>query len=163
MAANSGFMSFAFWIALFFAAGLYALVALSPRIYTHALLTQQVQTLQLELLELQDQDAEVEKMIAALNHDPQYARELAMMDLQPIQPGEERIPVSEDLVIQPATELRTESHAPPDLPWYTVIFSTIARSQQIGNTLLMISAAVVVYAFALLHDRGVLPRTAATG
>jgi hypothetical protein len=152
---NSAAISYAFWSCLFFCAGLYGLVALAPRVYKHALLEQRLHVQQQQLVALSRQSERVGRVIQTLETDPNYARDLALMDFRPIQPGEQRLAVDEDLTGSALSDEPLLDAAPPDLPWYFPIAEHLTLNESAAKILLAVAAIVVIYAFACLHDNGI--------
>lgn len=143
----------AFWPCLLFAAALYAAVALSPPLLTYLTLRQQHHEGQLRLVSLKDQVDRGQKVIDALKHDPNFAKEMARADFKVAHPDEQRIPVDAALALPHHAAGPDLTVAPPDLPWYAPLIRLVADHHQFGNLLLAIAAGLVIYAFAWLQER----------
>ena len=145
--------SLAFWLCLVFSALLYAAIALSPKLLAYFTLKQEYQTHQLKLVGLERQIEQTQKVIEALQHDPSFARELARVDFDAVKGDEERIPVDAGLSKKVRPGAPDLTVPPPDLPWYTPILRVLAYSRIVGNTMLAISAGMIIYAFTFLGER----------
>ena len=142
----------AFWPCLLFAAALYAAVALSPPLLTYLTLRQQRDEGNLRLVSLDEQVERGKKVIDALQHDSNFAKEMARADFKAAHPDEQRIPVDAALALPHQAAAPDLAVTPPDLPWYAPFVRLIADHHQFGNLLLTIAALLVVYAFAWLQE-----------
>lgn len=146
--------SLAFWMCLLFSAMLYASIALSPKLLAYLTLRQECDTHQLRLVGLEQQISHIQKVIEAMKHDPSFAKEMARVDFDAVKSDEERIPVDSDMTQTVRPGVANLHVPPPDLPWFTPILRVLAYNRLIGNTVLAISAATILYAFTSLGDRG---------
>lgn len=143
--------SLAFWVCLVVSATVYALVALSPKLLTFVTLNQQYHENQLRLVAVEKQVEHLERVIDALENDPGFSRELARVDFDAGSPDEHRIPVESQLALGnrfPRPDLSVDV---PELPWYTPMIATIATNRQLGTSLLIIDAALLLFAFGFLR------------
>jgi cell division protein FtsB len=155
----SGLVSLLFWLALLTSAALYAAVALAPKVIAWQTWEQRHRTNQAELVDLETRCNQLEQVIAALHSDPQFAAEVVRLEFDALVPGEEVIPVSRPLALQPAAG---ETAAVPPIHasgrWRTWL-EPLAGDQRLRRSLLGIAAALVVAAFTFLHDGGTAHRT----
>ena len=145
--------SLAFWLCLVFASFSYALVVLSPKLLTSFTLDQQRHVNQLKLVELEKQVTHMQKVIEALQHDPAFAKQLAHTDFERHRGEIERIPVSGSLALIARPTCPDLAMPLPDLPWYSPVLRGVAHHRSVSNALLLVSAGIILYAFACLHDR----------
>ncbi len=145
--------SLAFWVCLFIAAGLYATVALSPKLLAYLALDREYRSNQWRLVELDRQVTHLERVIEAQTHDQAFVREQARSAFDVASPDEQRIPVGSHLRLNIEVAAPEPASVPRMLPWYAPLLATVARSHDVGNALLGTAAALVLYAFTLLHDR----------
>lgn len=148
-----GLSSLAFWLCLFFAAGLYSVVALSSKLCMHSALDAEHEANQWRLVALEHQIGRLRQVIAAQHDDPAFVREQAQSDFALSRPDEQRIPVESHLTLhigpgQPEVAARTVS-----FPAYLPVIRSIARSREIGDAMLASAAALVIGAFSLLPAR----------
>lgn len=146
--------SLLFWLTLLVAAGLFAAVSLSPKIASYLALCDEYRTQQEELVELERQHAELERVIAALKDDPQFAAELARLEFDAVRPGEEILSVDSSLSLTPNARAPLPKPRPvvrsPWRPWVGVL----ASAQPLRKTLLLVAAGLVLFAFGWLREEG---------
>lgn len=150
---QSWLVSLAFWLSLLFSAGLYAAVALSPKLLATVTLSRQREENQLRLVALEKQVQHLQKVIEALKHDPNFAKELARTDFETAYPDEQRIPVDSHLSLNMRSAGPDLAVAASNLPWYTPLLSAVANNREASNTLLTVAALLVIYAFTFLQER----------
>ncbi|MFQ5735214.1 MAG: septum formation initiator family protein, partial [Planctomycetaceae bacterium] len=131
-------VSAAFWLALFAAAGFYALVALSPKLSTYLEQRSRRRENQLRLVLLERQVLYLKRVERALQSDPEFAAELARKELGASRPGEETFPVGGELALEAGIRGRGFPKASP--PWYA---GTVRRFSEHRNlrTWTLIAAA----------------------
>ncbi len=145
--------SLAFWLCLFAAAALYATATLSPKLLTFLTLNRQYHANQWKLVSLERQVDHLEKVIDAQKHDPGFMREQARCDFDVASPDDERIPVESHLRLNIGTGSANLTVAAAELPWYSPLLATAARSRNVSNALLLAAALLVLYAFGMLYER----------
>jgi cell division protein FtsB len=150
---NSWLTSLAFWLCLFTAAALYATVTLSPKLLAFLTLNREYHANQWKLVSLMKQVDHLQKVIDAQKNDPAFVREQARSDFDVASPDEQRIPVDSHLRLNIGTGNADLAVAAAELPWYSPLLATVARSRSVANTLLGTAALLILYAFALLYDR----------
>jgi cell division protein FtsB len=155
---NGWLTSLAFWLCLFASAGLYATVALSPKLLAFLTLNRQYHTNQWKLVALEKQVDHLEKVIDAQRNDPGFVREQARSDFEVARPDDERIPVESHLRLNIGTGTLHLPTGPSELPWYAPLLAAVAHSRTVSNGLLGAAAILVLYAFAMLYERNAMSR-----
>jgi cell division protein FtsB len=173
-------VSLSFWLALLTAAGLFAAVSLAPKLAAYLDVRDEHRAGQLRLLALERQQAELERVIDALKHDPQFAAELARLQFDAVRPGEEILPVDPSLSLNPNAissglpgisadedgrlSLRERCFrgakgdnariaGPGQSSAWRTSNRLLATSQWLRQTLLICAAALVLFAFGWLPAR----------
>lgn len=144
--------SLGFWLCLFAAAALYAVVTLSPKALAYATLNREYVANQWRLVSLERQVARLERVIDAEKNDPAFVREQARSDLGIAAPEEQRIPVDSHLHLNIGAGRPELVVAPGELPWYAPLLAIVAGSRSASNACLGGAAVLVLYAFTLLRD-----------
>jgi hypothetical protein len=90
------FAALAFWCSLFLAAGLFAVLALSPKLRTYRDLSHEYDGLERQLVSTERRTDCLAKVADALEHDPEFAAELARVNFD-APGGDDRIPVGPHL------------------------------------------------------------------
>ncbi|MDZ4688226.1 MAG: septum formation initiator family protein [Planctomycetaceae bacterium] len=148
----SGVVSVLFWLFLLTAAGLYAGVSLAPKIVVWREWDRQYQANQMDLVSLETRNGQLEQVVAVLKDDPQFAAEVVRLEFDAQMPGEEVIPVSDSLALNPRAK---EAESPPLTvraePWDPWL-SALATQQPLRQLLLAIAAGLVIVGFTFLHD-----------
>jgi len=144
----------AFWFCLLVSVGLYAVVALAPRLHESLSLARRVQANQHYLVDLERRVARLQKLNALHDTDRALVRERARAELGIWQPREERIAVSPRLTLQ----IAGEAPPPPSgwaqtLPWYAAALRLPAESPTVGGVLLAGAAVTVVFSFTFFATR----------
>ena len=150
---TGGLTSLAFWLCLVTSAVLYGTVTLSPKLLAFLTLSREYHTNQWQLVSLEKQVAHLQKVIDAQKNDPAFVREQARSDFDVANPEEQRISVESHLRLNIGTGSADLLVVPPDLPWYSVLLALVARSRSMANSVLAAAALLVLYAFAMLHER----------
>lgn len=149
-----GLTSILFWLILLVAATLYAGVALAPKIIQWQRWQQVYVAQRYQLVEQEDQVEALQRMVQALDQDPQFVAELVRLELDTTAAGEEVIPVDDELTHDPRTVASTMPHgtplavADPWEPWLLVL----ATYDSLRTGLLTAAAILVIAAFTFLHD-----------
>jgi len=145
-------ISLTFWLMLLAAAGLFAVVSLSPKLSTYLALCDQHFAQQHELLQLERDHAELERVIAALEHDPHFAAEMARMEFDAVRPGEEILSVDSALTLSPNIgAMKTDPLAVGGSRWRPWI-AVLAEFQPLRMLLLATAAGLVLFAFGWMHE-----------
>lgn len=145
-------ISLTFWLMLLTSAGLFAAVSLSPKLSSYLALRDQYAAQQHELLQLEREHGELERVIAALEHDPLFAAEMARMEFDAVRPGEEILSVDSALTLSPgigSTSARRQLvSTSPWRPWIAIL----ADVQPLRMILLATAAALVLIAFGWMQE-----------
>jgi cell division protein FtsB len=151
-AAEPGWLaSLLFWLALLVGAALYGVVALAPRYLAYLESWRDFRANQVQLVALQQNERYLERTVAALGRDPQFAAELARVDFNAVRPGEETIPVDPHLSLDARTEPEVRVTS-PRLPWYAPLVAIVAEQERLRRNLLIAAAVTVLFAFTFLHE-----------
>jgi hypothetical protein len=146
----------AFWASLFAAAGLFAVLALAPKLRTYRELSRDYDRLEHQLVATERRTESLAKVADALEHDPQFAAELARVDFD--SPGkEERIAVGPQLSLsvwdsEPATAAPGARPSPVALldgPF----LNTLSDDRTVRLPLMAASSLLVLAAFVLCNER----------
>ena len=148
---SSWTISLAFWLALLAAIGVYALVALSPKLLTYIQLRHDYHATQVRLAGLEHEVDDLNQVVESLSRDPDFVRKLASVDFGARRAGEERIPVDEHLQLSirdndPVFEMPADS-----LPWYGSMVYPFAVHQRLRGAMLLASGLILVFAFVFLQ------------
>lgn len=145
-------ISLAFWLTLFIAAAIFAAVSLAPKLAAYLALQEKHLSQQLELVALEQQQTELERVIAALKDDPQFAAELARLEFDAIRPGEEILSVESSLALDPNSRLATvitpSAQQSTLKPWVAVL----AEQGSLRSGLLVGAGLLVLLAFGWFHE-----------
>ena len=155
-------VSLAFWLALLAAVGVYALVALSPKLLNYIQLRHDYRATQVRLVTLEHEVADLTQVVDSLSRDPDFVRKLANVEFGARRAGEERIPVAEHLQISirdhdPVFEMPTDS-----LPWYGSAVYPFAVLPRLRGTMMLASALMLIFAFMFLQPTLSTPNGFAT-
>lgn len=150
-------VSLAFWLALVAAIGVYALVALSPKLLSYIQLRHDHHATQLRLVSLEHEVNDLDQVVDSLSRDPDFVRKLASVEFGASRPGEERIPVDENLQLSirdndPVFEMPVQA-----LPWYGSAVAPFATNPQLRGSMLLASALTLVFAFMFLQPTVTAP------
>lgn len=143
-----------FWTLLLVAAGLYAVVVLSPKVLTYFELRKIHHDRQWELVGLEDRVQALGRTVAAFERDPRMASELTRSEFGVVDPREQRIPVDDELSFQlkePRTS-RVDTAGVQEPAWLPVV-ATVAGSRPIQDFGLLLAAAMVLFGFTFCGDR----------
>lgn len=145
-------VSMTFWLLLLAAAVLFAFVSLSPKALTYLTLWDQFQSQQEELVQLEQQQTELNRVIAALNDDPQFAAEMARLEFDAVRPGEEILTVESSLALEPhAVRKSPAGRSERGSAWRPWIAAAV-QSQSLRMGCLLAAATLVLVAFGWMHD-----------
>jgi len=146
----------AFWCSLFLAAGLFAVLALAPKLRTYHDLSQEYDSLQRQLVSTERRTESLAKVADALQHDPQFATELARTNFDA--PSDEaQIPVGPQLSLAawdegPAVP-EPANRQPCDVLADEQLLKTLADDRSVRVPLMAASSLLVLVAFALCGQR----------
>ncbi|MBC7816783.1 MAG: septum formation initiator family protein [Planctomycetaceae bacterium] len=148
---SSWTISLAFWLALLAAIGVYALVALSPKLLTYIQLRQDYEAKQRRLVSIEHEVEDLNHVVDSLARDPEFVRKLASVEFGARRPGEERIPVDEHLQLSIRDNDPVFDPPADSLPWYGSLVAPFATQQQLRGTMLLTAATILVGAFMFLQ------------
>ncbi|HEV8000282.1 MAG TPA: hypothetical protein VGP63_10410 [Planctomycetaceae bacterium] len=141
----------AFWCSLLIAAGLFAVLALAPKLRTYHQLSRDYQGLHRQLVSTERRTESLAKVADALQHDPDFASELARINFDASK-TEERIPVGPQLSLAAwdsestvDADVRPSPAALLDGP----LLNTLSDDRAVRVPLFAASSLLVVVAFAL--------------
>ena len=143
--------SILFWAQLLLAVGLYAAVALAPKLLVAEKLQSDYRKIQSQLVNLEQQVDEVKKVVTALEKDPKLMQELARVDLDAVRPGEERLSLSPDLVLQSGITQARMHETEVSRPWYFPLLAIFAENVKLRTTSLAVAASLVLIAFTFFQ------------
>ncbi|MGQ0636375.1 MAG: hypothetical protein ACT4QC_17320 [Planctomycetaceae bacterium] len=149
--------SLGFWLCLFSAALLYALVVLSPRLVVWWSLREEFAGGQWRLVELERQVGRLQKFVAAQTRDEKFIREQAQAEFPIAIPGEQRIPVEPPLTLTIGDPIGVASARRPQRAAYPTVVTKIASSRRLADTLLATAAGLVLFAFSVLSSTSSRP------
>jgi hypothetical protein len=146
-----------FWCSLLVAAGLFAVLALAPKLRTYRELSKEYEGLHRQLVSTERRTESLAKVADALAHDPQFASELARIHFDA--PAEaERIPVGPQLSLTdwdaqptpPDSQIRPSAiHPSAAMLWDGQLLETLSEDRSVRVPLMAASSLLVLVAFAL--------------
>lgn len=146
-------VSFAFWLTLLLSAVIFASVSLAPKLAHHLALENEYRSQQFELKRIEQQQTELERVIAALKDDPHFSAELARLEFDAVRPGEEILNVDTSLALHPNRPVAAAvSHVSSPSPWQPWV-EIFANNSQLRFALLATAAGLILFAFGWLQDR----------
>lgn len=150
--------SLLFWFQLLLAVALYAAVSLAPKLNVMVKLQTEFLKTQSQLVSLENQVSEMQKVVKALESDPRILKQLARLEWDAARPGEERIELSPDLTLQRRITQQREHSPEISRAWYMPLLTTFAENRQLRTTCLSVAAALVLISFTFFLP-GELPET----
>ena len=148
-------VSLAFWSCLLFAACLFGVVALSPKILTYLQLRNQFDANQQRLVALEKQAGKLQRVIEAIHTDKEFAAELTRIEFDAVRPGEEVLPVDSALELDHRDLAEPASGSEPLKRPYEPFIQMVSSDEQLRMTLLAVSALIIVFAFTSLQPSAV--------
>jgi cell division protein FtsB len=145
-------VSFAFWVCLLVSAGCFAAVALAPKCVQWQRLNEQFAANQHRLVTVENQTLQLREVVAALNEDPLFAEELARVEFDAFQPGEEMIPVDRRLRLDPQASLASLARPKLETPVWQPLVIVLAGDRNVRTALLLAAAVLVIVSFTWLQD-----------
>ena len=143
--------SLAFWLALLAAIGVYALVALSPKLLTYIQLRQDYQAKQRRLVRIEHEVEDLDQVVDSLVRDPEFMRKLASVEFGSRCPGEVRIPLDEHLQLSIRDNDPVFATSADSLPWYGSVVAPFATRQTLRGMMLLAAATILIGAFMFLQ------------
>jgi len=139
-------VSLLFWLSVFGAALLFAAVALSPKLIELGRLQRDFAAGQHELVQMEQQNEQLQRVVDAIRNDPEFAAELTRIEFDAVPPDEEVIPVDSSLRLSPQT-VTAGTSGPVSVPWYQPYLILLASDVSVRQRLLAASALLVVISF----------------
>ncbi len=152
-AKQSVIASLAFWFCLLVAAGLFAIVVLSPKLLTYIELKNEFYANQVRLVALEEQVGYLEKVSDALRNDPEFAKELARVEFGAARPGDERIQVDPSLSLDGSSEEAQQPMPAQPILWPTGPLELLVHHPKIRIGALAAAAVITLLAFTFLPER----------
>ena len=144
-------LSALFWPALLFAAGLYGVVALSPKLQTYLKKRKAWHDRQERLVALERRVHYLQRVAKALEHDPEFKAEVARIELDASRPGDERLPVDSDLTLE-AVNVPNSRPRGDEEPAYLFVIQQCAENKPLRQLLLGGAVLTVLFGFTYLHE-----------
>ncbi len=141
-----------FWGLMLMAGGLYAAVALSPKLAVYLRLKDDHYQTQVKLVTLERRVMYLKKVMHAFEHDPDFAAEQARVELGVERPGEERIALDRSLHFTPDADFDPSVFKKSILPWYMPMIDVLAGDRKIRRGLLIAAALMSLFAFTFLQE-----------
>lgn len=138
-----------FWLCIFAAITVFAGVFLAPKLVALHRLELEQDELALRLDRLQRGNAFLERVIDALENDPEFTAEVARFDLDAVAPDEEHLPAPP--VLPGATSESVPTTADTASPWWLPIAETITEDRTFNDACLLTAGALAVVAFTFFH------------
>jgi hypothetical protein len=141
----------AFWCSLLIAAGLFAVLALAPKLRTYHQLSRDYQGLHRQLVSTERRTESLAKVADALEHDPDFASELARINFDAPK-TEERIAVGPQLSLaawDSESTVDTAIRPSPAVLLDGALLNTLSDDRTVRVPLFAASSLLVVVAFAL--------------
>jgi hypothetical protein len=151
-AAFRPFAALAFWCCLLLAAGLFAVLSLAPKLRTYRDLAREYDMLERRLVSTERRTDSLAKVADALEHDPQFAAELARINFDAPNAGE-RIPVGPQLSLaawdSPPALGDVSNGRAPGMLWDGPLLETLSDDRVVRGPLMAASSILVLCAFVL--------------
>ena len=143
-------VSLLFWLTLLSAAVLFALVALAPKLAEWMKVREQYVQNAGRLVALEGQVEYLERVAAALESDPEFARRLAQASQPERSAHQQMIPVTKDLVFGGSERQHDIERAPQ--PLYSGLIIRLASDQAHRRVFLCAAALLIIFGFTFLND-----------
>jgi hypothetical protein len=157
--AEAGFRPFAalaFWCCLLLAAGLFAVLSLAPKLRSYRDLAQEYDTLERRLVSTERRTESLSQVADALEHDPQFAAELARINFD-ARDADERILVGPQLSLaawdSPAPLDDVHNRPATGALWDGPLLETLSNDRTVRRPLMAASSILLLCAFVLCGGR----------
>jgi len=140
--------SILFWLALFASVGLFSAVVLSPKLVAVALFEQRLADLESRQYDVERRNAYLKRVGDALEHDPQFAAEVARYELGARELNEERIAVKPALPNAPDAPHAQGSTFRWIDPRWLPLAERLVEDRLASNLCLVLAGGLAVVAFA---------------
>lgn len=144
-------VSLLFWLCLISSALLFGAVGLSPKFLTYLQLRGQFESNQAQLALLEQQADRMQQVVDAIKRDKEFAAELTRTEFDAARPGEESIPVANDLKLDAKSYLKTIEVSKPTTVWYLPFVQYLASDRSLRTSLLWAAGLLVVVSFWVLQ------------
>ena len=145
-------IALAFWCALLLSITLYAAVVLSPKLFSFVQLKHQHYENQVRLVTLEWQVADLQKVHHALEHEPEFAAELARIDFDAVRPGADRISVGPELSLDGQRRGARPVLSQQRFAWSVPLLEPLAHDANLRTRMLALAAAGLLIAFTFLQE-----------
>lgn len=145
-------ISLLFWVCLLVAAGLFAAVALAPRLLTYLELRAEYESNQQQLVSLEQQVDSLRRVVAAFENEPEFTAELARIDFDASRPGDERIAVDRRLSLDAGPRPARPVKSSASFDWPRRPLSVIAHETIVRRTALVFAALLTIVAFTFFQE-----------
>jgi hypothetical protein len=142
--------SIVFWLCLFMAAGLFGAVVLVPKLLVAERLTVRHRELEQQLDWMQRRVDYLGQVAEAFENDPEFAAEVARVDLGAIRPDERRLPAEPVLAFRAPQPV---SILPRARPRWTALLEPLAADQTVRDAALFTAAGLLIAGFAFFPAR----------
>lgn len=136
-----------FWFVAFAAAGMFAAVTIAPGLDQETQLTARVHQLADDCRELAEANHYLDRVVDALQHDPEFTAELARAELDYGVPGEQRLPAPVPPKKQPSPHRPERAATARSNP----VLRLFAHDWLVRHTALLTAAACTVVAFTFFN------------
>jgi hypothetical protein len=147
-------ISLVFWVCLLLSAVLFAAAALSPKLAAYMQLRDQYETNQFELVTLERQAGQLQRVINAIRSDKNFAAEMTRIELDAARPEEEVIPVEGDLKLDAKTMRQDDLYRDAEFVWYQPIVQILAGDSNLRMGVLATAGLLLVVSFTMLQPGG---------
>ena len=162
----SGFaVSLLFWFSLLIAAAAFAAVGLSPKLLEQARLSSEYATNQHRLVQIEHQNEQLQRVIDAIQNDPEFAAEMTRVEFDAVRSGEEIIPVEAGLRLEPRGLENIASRPAAARIWYRPLVAPFAENDSLRRGLLGAASILIIVSFTWFQPAtaGQLGRSVAAG
>ncbi len=147
-AAESPWASMAFWLGLLIAMAAFAAAALAPRFVVWTSLTERYEGNQRELIELEQQIAQLDRVADALEADPEFASALARAEFGDSAAQGRLIPVDDALVFDPWRLRETPTRQTRTPGWWFEAAKALAADTKLRRQLFAFASLLVLLMFS---------------
>lgn len=144
-------VSLLFWLSLLVAAAIFGVVGLSPKLIEQAWLREQYATHQLRLVQIEQQNEQLQRVVDAIRQDKDFAAELTRIEFDAVGRDEEIIPVEARLRLSPRDVGLPRGAAKAPRAWYLPLLAPFVENDSLRMRLLGVAALLVVISFTWLQ------------
>ena len=143
-------VSLLFWLSLLVAVALFGAVSLSPRILQQSRLSHEFETNQVQLIQIEQQNEQLQKVLQAIKQDKEFAAEMTRIEFDAVRKDEEVISVDSRLRLSPAAMVAPPTPIHPRV-WYEPFLIPLSEDDEIRRNLLLTSATLIIVSFTWLQ------------